>query len=147
MPLWVLVNDLTFGNVQYFFNLMKTEEKSRVCSHISVATGRVGDASLGYFDPKEARVSIDYLVKFRNSCAHDDRLYCTRVGPHRECDYATMLKRIERFLPSEEYDSLISSVIGLLGSHVTANPVMRHLIENMGFAMEQREDEVYISFK
>ena len=36
--------------------------------------------SLGYFDVQRARVSLEVLVKHRAICAHDERLYCARVG-------------------------------------------------------------------
>lgn len=147
VPLWVLANDLTFGNMQHFFNLMKPKEQAAVCRHIAMATGRAGGRELGYFDPSEARTSIDYLVKYRNSCAHDDRLYCTKVGTHRECDYATMLRRIQRFLPENEYKEMLSGVTGLMQSSAASSPVMRHLITNMGFSMSERENEIFISFK
>ena len=49
VPIWVLVNDLTFGNLEHFFNLMKPSEKAAVCKTISTSTGRLGDKTLGYF--------------------------------------------------------------------------------------------------
>lgn len=148
VPLWVLVNDLTFGNIQHFFNLMKPEEQEEVCKHIARATGRSGktSSSLGFFKPQEARASIDYLVKFRNNCAHDDRLYCAKVGPHLECGYAMMLKRVARFLPEDEYEELINGVVALLNQSAARSPLMGHLIENMGFSMTNRNGKTYVEF-
>ena len=144
VPLWVLVNDLTFGNIQHFFNLMKPAKQRAVCKHIALATGMGGSSTLGYFDPTEAKASIDYLVKFRNNCAHDDRLYCARVGPHHECGYAMMLVRIERFLPETEYKDMLDGIIQLLNVSAATSPVMRHLIGNMGFDMQTKEDRVVV---
>ena len=148
VPLWVLANDLTFGNVQHFFNLMKPNEQAAVCKHIVKATDRYGrkDKSLGFFHPREARRSIDYLVKYRNICAHDDRLYCARVGPHRECGFANMLRRVERFLTEEEYRDLVGGVIDLLNRSAAHNPLMGHLIENMGFMTSKRGGKTYVEF-
>ena len=147
VPLWVLANDLTFGNVQHFFNLMKPAEQKAVCRHIASATKRLGTSQLGYFDPSEAKTSLDYLVKFRNNCAHDDRMYCAKVGPHNECDYATMLRRAHRFLPEDEYREMVEGILGLLNGSASTSPAMRHLIENMGFSMEEREGALYVGFK
>lgn len=144
VPLWVLVNDLTFGNIQHFFNLMKPSEQTAVCKHIALATGRSGSKSLGYFKPAEAKTSIDYLVKFRNNCAHDDRMYCARVGTHRECGYAMMLARIERFLPEPEYKKMLDGVIQLLNASASTSPIMRHLIRNMGFDMLEKDDKTVV---
>lgn len=144
VPLWVLVNDLTFGNIQHFFNLMKPDEQIAVCRHIAQATGRSGSRKLGYFNPSEAKTSIDYLVKIRNTCAHDDRLYCVRVGTHRECGYAMMLTRIERFLPEPEYQELLNGVIQLLNASAATSPIMRHLIGNMGFEMHEEAGKTVV---
>ena len=144
VPLWVLVKGLTFGNIQRFFNLMKPAEQAAVCKHIALATCRSGSSVLGYFDPSEAKASIDYLVKFRNNCAHDDRLYCARVGPHHECGYAMMLVRIRRFLPETEYKDMLDGIIRLLNASAATSPVMRHLIGNMGFDMQENEDGVVV---
>lgn len=133
VPLWVLVNDLTFGNVQHLFNLMKPSEQTDVCQHIAIATDKLGSKRHGYFPPREARTTIDYLVKYRNICAHDDRLYCAKVGAHRECDYASMLMRVERFLPVNEYEELVGSVVRLINEPASSSPTMEHLIRNMGF--------------
>lgn len=146
VPIWVLANDLTFGNIQHFFNLMKPSEQKAVCKHVAFATKKTGSKALGYFNPSEARASIDYLVKFRNNCAHDDRLYCAKVGPHHECDYATMLKRAERFLPTDEYEKMLGSVIELMRVSASNSPIMKHIIANMGFSTEQDRGNVTITF-
>ena len=49
VPIWVLVNDLTFGNIEHFFNLMKPKEKSAVCKMIVDSTGRMGVAQARVF--------------------------------------------------------------------------------------------------
>lgn len=40
VPLWVLVNDLTFGNMEHFYNLMKPRERRAFCKMIVDATGK-----------------------------------------------------------------------------------------------------------
>lgn len=34
VPLWVLANDLTFGNMSHFFQLMKRGDQNAVCKHL-----------------------------------------------------------------------------------------------------------------
>lgn len=126
---------------------MKPSEQQDACKHIALATHRAGSSSLGFFNPDEARTSIDYLVKFRNSCAHDDRLYCAKVGPHHECNFAMMLKRIERFLPADEYGEMLQNVVDLLANSASGSSLMRHVVESMGFVTEKRDGMTYITFK
>lgn len=54
VPLWVLTNDLTFGNLEHFFNLMKPAEQRDFCKTIVRSMGRLGDGKLGYFDVQRA---------------------------------------------------------------------------------------------
>lgn len=97
VPLWVLSNSLTFGVVEHFFHLMKPEERVLVCKRIAEATGRLGQGN-PYFDPKDARLSLDPIVKFRNKCAHDERLYCAKVGRRDPVvDYALAVELAEPF--------------------------------------------------
>ena len=42
VPIWVLSCDLTFGNMEHFFDFMKPAEQRRVCASIARATGRAG---------------------------------------------------------------------------------------------------------
>lgn len=44
----MLVNDLTFGNIEQFYNLMKPKDKSAVCKMIVDSTGRTGSHKLGF---------------------------------------------------------------------------------------------------
>ena len=74
--------------MEHFFNLMKPKEKSDVCKMIATGTGRLGDKLVGYFDVPTARISLEVLVKFRNICAHDERLYCAHVGDRKNVYYA-----------------------------------------------------------
>ncbi len=48
--------------------------------------------------PHEVLRAYDVLTHFRNLCAHDERLYCAKVGND---DYATMLKLMEVALPRD----------------------------------------------
>ena len=56
------MNDLTFGNIENFYNLMKPKDKSAVCKMIADSTGRTGSHKLGFFNVDDARVSIEVLV-------------------------------------------------------------------------------------
>ncbi len=96
VPLWVLSNDLTFGNMSHFFQLMKRSDQNSVCKNLFKTTLRVkGDKRI---TPHEVLRAYDVLTHFRNLCAHDERLYCAKVGND---DYATMLKLMEVALPRD----------------------------------------------
>ena len=133
VPLWVLVNALTFGNIEHFFDLMKPSEQRSVCKDVASLTGRLGSKRTGYFDPRRARICLETLVKYRNLCAHDERLYCARTGPHKDVDYSEFLRRIAPFLSDEDYASLITGVLELISRYSRENPGVGHVLDSMGF--------------
>lgn len=62
VPLWVLVNCITFGTLSKFYSLMKSKEKNEVAKYF-----KIKENDLEQF--------IKIMAVFRNLCAHDERLY------------------------------------------------------------------------
>ena len=109
VPLWVLSNDLTFGNMSHFFQLMKRGDQNSVCKYLFETTLRAeGDRKI---TPHEVLRAYDVLTHFRNLCAHDERLYCAKVGNN---DYATMLKLMEVALPRDVVHNMKKDIERLL---------------------------------
>ena len=109
VPLWVLSNDLTFGNMSHFFQLMKRGDQNSVCKNLFKTTLRAKDDKR--ITPHEVLRAYDVLTRFRNLCAHDERLYCAKVGND---DYATMLKLIEVALPCDVVSNMKKDIERLL---------------------------------
>lgn len=67
VPLWVLVNVLTFGNISKFYGVLKHQDRQAVAKEFAIADN----------------VFFSYLKLmsiYRNVCAHDERLYNTKLG-------------------------------------------------------------------
>lgn len=62
IPLWVLVNILSFGEICNFYRLMKQRERTKIAIELNI--NEVDLYSL-----------LNILTKTRNLCAHDERLY------------------------------------------------------------------------
>ncbi len=133
VPIWVLVNDLTFGNMEHFFNLMKPEEQRLVCKRIVKATGKNGGGS-GFFGVREARIGLNLMVKARNMCAHDERLYCARIGKRQNASYVEVLGYARRYLPEAEHKSLVGSVAGMISRYTGESEMVGHVLRQMGFS-------------
>ena len=109
VPLWVLSNDLTFGNMSHFFQLMKRSEQNSVCKYLYQTTLRsINDERI---TPHDVLRAYEVLVHFRNLCAHDERLYCARKDNDT---YATMLKLMKTALPAETVENMKQKVEKLL---------------------------------
>lgn len=65
IPLWVLVNVLTFGKITNFYFYMKSEDKQKVARFFNV-------------NVKELHKYMNMLSLARNKCAHDERFYDIR---------------------------------------------------------------------
>lgn len=78
VPLWVLVNYLTIGNLSYLYSALKDSEKNTIAKYYSdkyikqykpTQTLRINSEDM------ESALKIFNLV--RNQCAHDERLFNT----------------------------------------------------------------------
>lgn len=117
VPLWVLANDLTFGNMSHFFQLMQRRDQNAVCKNLYATTLRTGRDNR--ITPHEVLRTYQVLSRFRNLCAHDERLYCARIGNDA---YATMLKLMGVALPAETIGELGEDIAELLARYETALP-------------------------
>ena len=105
VPLWVLQNDLTFGNISHFYQLQKRGVQNATCRMVSDVNGN--GTRIGARDLLNA---LSVLVGFRNICAHDDRLYCARVMGH---GFDHMLDALRLVLPQGETDAMAESIFTL----------------------------------
>lgn len=62
IPLWVLVNILSFGDICNFYRLMKQKERIKIAMEFNIAETDLSSL-------------LNILCKTRNLCAHDERLY------------------------------------------------------------------------
>ena len=66
VPLWVLVNTLTFGQISRMYSLVSPEIKTKVSRHFTSVTER------------DLIMFLRVLTNFRNVCAHNERLFSYR---------------------------------------------------------------------
>lgn len=109
VPLWVLANDLTFGNMAHFFQLMKRGDQNEVCKYLFETTLRSKNSKR--ISPHEVLRAYEVLTYFRNLCAHDERLFCAKS---ENDTYASMLKLFEIALPLSVIDALKNDLHSLL---------------------------------
>lgn len=63
VPLWVLVKALTFGNISKLYSSQKDNVKSSIAMEIPM------------LHEKQIESILDILTRYRNVCAHNERLY------------------------------------------------------------------------
>lgn len=66
VPLWVLVNTLTFGTISIFYSYLTQKDQNDIGRRFMLK-------------PDEMNSFLQVLTIFRNACAHDERLYNLRA--------------------------------------------------------------------
>lgn len=76
MPMWVLMNVLTFGNVSHLFTLQKKEVQLNIIREMNLIT-------LPSISNETAIVNTSRIIQilsiYRNICAHNERFYNTET--------------------------------------------------------------------
>ncbi len=67
IPLWVLINTLTFGNLSKMYKVFPQSLQSKVCKNFDC------------INQKQMEQFLSVLTKFRNVCAHGERLFTYRT--------------------------------------------------------------------
>lgn len=123
VPLWVLANDLTFGNIVHLYQLMQVNDRRRVCAIIANVTMR-RSKDRGTLSERKLLRAANVLNHFRNICAHDERLYCAKMG---EDGYSAMMAQLLELLPIDEFEDFTQEV-------ATLYALYRERLHNMEFA-------------
>lgn len=73
IPMWVLVNILSFGDVSNFFKLMRQKERIEISNEFNILEFNLSNL-------------ISILAHTRNLCAHDERLYNCKFPTNKSID-------------------------------------------------------------
>lgn len=73
IPMWVLVNLLTFGNVNKLFQIQNTKVQTKVLDNYGIRSLTTNDYN--HYVINVINI-LTILTIYRNICAHNERLYC-----------------------------------------------------------------------
>lgn len=75
VPMYVLINELTFGNVVYLFKIMQHTERAEIINIFnSIMYENLNDSSSKIF-PNDFDKMLDNLLNLRNTTAHNSSLF------------------------------------------------------------------------
>ncbi|TAI30770.1 Abi family protein [Bacillus velezensis] len=153
VPLWVLVNYLSMGNMEYFYLCLRKNIQNKVAKDFSAQYSRDYKVSL-QFPPEMIENILKTATFFRNVCAHEDRLYNFRLYkpaknslassllniPQKELDKGnlfTLISFLKLVLPKKEHKILISNLkktfIKYSSSFTSVN--FEDILKEMGFEL------------
>ncbi|WP_230455194.1 Abi family protein [Gardnerella vaginalis] len=133
VPLWVLSNDLTFGQMFWFYKAQTKCVRGLVAKKY---TELYNSSHCSQKDITSIKIDSTYrrIKEFRNICAHDERLYCAR--PHS--DNATVFQLIKDFdilLETSYYLEFLEKIEKLLSALCVEVPnCSKNVIECIGMS-------------
>lgn len=76
VPLWVLVNYLTIGNLSYLYSALKDSEKNTIAKYYSDKyTKQYKTSNILRLSSADMESALKIFNLVRNQCAHDERLF------------------------------------------------------------------------
>lgn len=126
VPLWVLSKVMTFGKINSFYAIMLNDEKIQVAKSFKLT-------------PKVFKSLIDFLARFRNKCAHSERIYSSSRDAFKPHPIPILPIHKELHIPhnSKGYKYGINDILALL---IAMKPFMQearfsHLVERIDYAL------------
>jgi len=115
LPLWVASKCLTFGNMSSFFDYQQQKVKTR----IGIAVAKALDVNS--IKMRQLAFAYHTLPDFRNICAHDERLYCARVGKNHDLGFDQMLRALKTVTTEQRMSDYARTIDRLLSNLATAH--------------------------
>lgn len=120
VPLWVLANNLCFGQVQWFFEVLDKDMQIEISEEITKIYRHTRQGRHDYkkheYNIKSDRLHkvLNRLVFFRNICAHDERLYCAKYNGLKNESVFTAINDLRFFLDKVDYSAFYERFFLLL---------------------------------
>lgn len=93
LPMWILSNILTFGNISKMFEIQKLDVQLLVLNKLKLNNGTLTDE----LKVLNATRVIHILGLFRNSCAHNERFYCNNIHTPIDDEFMGYLEKFPQY--------------------------------------------------
>lgn len=146
IPTWIMIKVINFSTFIDILYNSKTNVKHSICRLYDM----VDDT--GHYDVKLLIGSLHWLRKVRNSCAHNERIYCIKQSQDRRANNGRILERYFRalrpsysresdkrimdllvymkyYLPDKEYINMISEIQEML--EILKNAITPNAFDNI----------------
>jgi len=135
VPFWVLVNNLNFGTLSWYFKLLKPRGiKQRVVNNLAILCSN--DDRPGVFTVEKLSLDLRVLVEFRNVCAHNERFYChvsnkLNIKPESPATIASLFIVLGKYLSTENLSVFTDGLLNQLGTFVEGGDVSIQVVEKI----------------
>lgn len=142
VPLWVLVNYLTLGNINYFYQCLTESLQNKIAKDFAVNFNR--DYNVNYQITSNMIHEVLKMANFfRNVCAHEERMYNFSVHkPPKNIQISNVLSVPNQYLEDGKLYSLIC-FLRLVISKNDYNKLIRSIKSVVERYEEKFTDETY----
>jgi len=95
VPLWVLVNYLTIGNIYYFYKALDNDLADDIAKVFKDRYKRSRNRHIS-LNKKDLTTLIHFIKTYRNVCAHEERLFDLQIEPPNISKYINAYNRENR---------------------------------------------------
>jgi len=113
VPLWVLVNSLTIGNMSYFYSAVDLKVKEKIAKEFSKSYKNEYDTT-EKIDIGELQQLVKTVNFFRNVCAHEEVLFLFRLKKKIKANIFTKYFKSEIFNQTRLEKSDIFTLVSLM---------------------------------
>lgn len=104
VPMWILMNFLTFGNISKFYIFQTSDVKRDILKKLGFLNDSSTNSEFESVSLNFSR-SLEILSIYRNTCAHNERVYCSSVSIPLDDNFLEFGKKLpfysEAILPTE----------------------------------------------
>lgn len=126
MPLWVIVELMSFSNTSKLYNSMYISEKEKISTEVGVGADTLEN-------------HLHCLSVLRNKCAHAARLYNTEFNPP-----AIFTKQFLRRHPEIKNNSLFAYALVLV-KRLPDETMKKALVSDLSIVIEKYEEDIELS--
>ena len=126
IPTWIMIKVVNFSTFIDILNNSKTKVKHSICRLYDMT-----DAS-GHYNVKLLIGSLHWLRKVRNSCAHNERIYCIKQSQNRRASSGRILEKYFKTLRpaySRESDKRIMDLLVYMKYYLPDNEYINMISE------------------
>jgi abortive infection bacteriophage resistance protein len=155
VPFWVLIKDMTFGSVSYFYDLLGPMElKDRIANDLSAMLVGSRDKlpwTGGRLSVKDVRRDLWVLADFRNVCAHGERFYChicerIRTGATQRADASYLFRTLARYSTEQDIAAFMEDIHAIVDTTIKQGVMpfdsMAEFLATLGFEVTDAEGNI-----
>lgn len=131
IPLWVLTNDLTLGQMFWFFQA-QTKAVRGAIAQTYTSVYNTSHHNKTEITARKLDSIYRRIKEFRNICAHDERLYCAR--PHdKNATIFQLIKDLSLVIGKSEYIEFLQKIKKIIKRITTKIPAhSQEILSQMG---------------